>query len=171
MPCFAGQVLRTSGGNMNNKDRNGKKQVVAEPLEKRATYRLSVNLGVFIRLAGDGSFPPQAIYREDELTPWEAVETNNLSETGLSVNSRTGYEKNTCLQIIIQLENNHGMELIYLLGIVRRAEMFKSMRRRCYNLGIEFLPYEEKTRRRIAKFTFMKQAYAIRVKKNAQFKN
>jgi|GEM_PF-5647380 len=156
---------------MSTQDHNVKKHVIVAQLERRASYRLPINLGVLIRLAGDGSYPPQAVYREEELTPWEAVDTNNLSETGLSVNSRTGHTENTCLQIMMRPESTTDMDIIFLLGMVRRVEKIRLWRRRYYRLGIEFLPFEEKVRRRIAKFIFKKQRQAMRIRKHAQFKN
>ncbi|MCL1817060.1 MAG: hypothetical protein FWG43_05620, partial [Clostridiales bacterium] len=106
--------------------------------------------------------PADPFFAEEELTPWEDVYTNNLSEMGVSVNSIVQHKIGTCLHIRITLDHasNH-VEQIELMGIIRHVQTIDYVGVQ-YRLGVEFLPFAENLRLIIAKFVMKKQQQILR---------
>ena len=130
--------------------------------QRRNSFRLPIVLSTLIRPYTENAFPPDPFAKNEDFTPWEGVLTNNLSETGVSVNSVVPYKTDDLLQIKITLDHapDH-MEQIELLGIIRQVQAIEHMGIQ-YRLGLEFLPYAEKLRRLIARYVLKKQRQAAR---------
>ena len=130
--------------------------------QRRNSFRLRIGLSALIRPFSGNTFPADPFLLEENLTPWEEVLTNNLSETGVSVNSIISHKTGDCLHLKITLDHapDH-MEQLELLGVVRQVQVLEYLGTQ-YRLGVEFLPYSDKLRRLIAKFVLKKQQQVIR---------
>ena len=130
--------------------------------QRRDSFRLRIGLSALIRPFSGKISPPDQLFAEADLNPWEEVLTNNLSETGVSINSIVDHRTGDCLHLKITLDHapDH-LEQIQLLGIVRQVQVIEYLGRQ-YRLGVEFLPYSDNLRRLIAKFVIKKQQQVIR---------
>ena len=130
--------------------------------QRRNSFRLRIGLTALIRPFGGGTFPPDPFFSEDVLTPWEEVLTNNLSETGVSINSAIQHKIGDCLHMKITLDHARDhVEQIELLGIVRQLQTIEYLGTQ-YRLGLEFLPYSYSLRKIIATFVLKKQQQMMR---------
>jgi c-di-GMP-binding flagellar brake protein YcgR len=137
---------------------------LSEPLkqQRRNSFRLRIGLSALIRPYGGGLAAGGPYFEEEDMIPWEDVITNNLSETGVSLNSVISHKTGDCLQLKITLDHDpHHLEEIELLGIVRQVQALENLSTQ-YRLGVEFLPYSDKLRQLIAKFVMKKQQQIIR---------
>jgi c-di-GMP-binding flagellar brake protein YcgR len=130
--------------------------------QRRNSYRLRIGLSALIRPHDGSAFAADPFFADENLTPWEEVLTNNLSETGVSFNSIVQHKIGVCLHIKLTLYHapDH-VEQIELLGIVRQVQTIEYLGTQ-YRLGVEFLPCSENLRRLIARFVLKKQHQIIR---------
>lgn len=143
--------------------------VLSEPekQQRRGSFRLPVNLDAFIRAMNEEDPPQlQAFLQSQDQMDWETAMTHNLSETGVSINSKSDYQIGDPVLIRLQLEDQNPKNRIELLGVVRRAEKIELTRLPYCRLGIEFTNYNESMRRRVAKFLLKKQQLVLQMKKN-----
>ena len=137
---------------------------LSEPLkqQRRNAFRLRICLSGLIRPLNGNNFLLNPFFEEEDLSPWEEVFTNNLSECGISLNSIVHHKNGDCLHIKLTLDHtpDHS-EQIDLLGIIRRVQVIKHLGTQ-YRLGVEFLPYSENMRLIIVKFMLKKQQQIIR---------
>jgi len=164
---------------------------VSEPRkqQRRNSFRLHIGLPALTRPAGsDNQLNPRLL--EDDVTPWEEVLTNNISETGVSLNTAAPYNIGDYLQLKIQFEqipdsskapvrrsafpppahvtqDPDTIKNLDLVAIVRQADSIEYMGT-IYRLGAEFLPYPEKQRRFVAKFVMNKQRQLLRTEMDSR---
>lgn len=137
---------------------------LSEPLQqqRRNSFRLRICLSALIRPFDINALKTDPFFEEDDITPWENVLTNNLSESGVSLNSIVPHKTGDCLHIKITLDHapDH-LEQIELLGVIRQTQTIEYLGTQ-YRLGIEFLPSSENLRGLIAKFVLKKQQQILR---------
>ncbi|MCL1975854.1 MAG: flagellar brake protein [Firmicutes bacterium] len=130
--------------------------------QRRNAFRLSIGLSALIRPYSGNTLIPDFYFEDEDITPWEEVLTNNLSETGVSLNSIVPHNIGDFLHLKITLDHARDhLEQIELFGIIRQFQSIEYLGA-LYRLGVEFLPYSEKLRSIVAKYLLKKQQQIIR---------
>jgi len=137
--------------------------------QRRNAFRLRIGLSALIRSFNGNTIPTDPFALNEELTPWEEVLTNNLSEAGVSLNSVVSRKIGDCLHIKITLDHapDH-LEQIELLGIIRHFQPIDYSGKQ-FRLGVKFLPYSENLRRIVARFVLNKQQQIIRTELDSDY--
>lgn len=133
--------------------------------QRRESYRLQATLEAMIRPFTGGSIITDDFLKDDE-TKWEKVLTNNISETGFSVNTLTDYARNDQIYIKLFLcKVGEKVPPVELIGAIRQRETVDFATEK-YRIGVEFITLTDDVRRQIARFLLLRQQEYIRAEAN-----
>lgn len=127
--------------------------------QRRASFRLGASLEAGIKPYVGG----YSIIADDDNQPWENTKTNNISETGVSLNTHTHYSLEDKLLIRLLLPKaDSEAELLEVVGAVRQINL-ADYNSEQYTVGLEFLDCPEDVRRAIAKFVLLRQQELLKI--------